>query len=102
MAARTVTASPFAHLFHARLRAADTERMLDEILREDLVDQFDQTGEADFALMIEGVGRFRVNAFRQRGNVGLVLRRVSVGAIPLQDLGLPEPVAALALRLVTA
>jgi len=82
----------------APLSAADTQRMLDEILRHDLVDEFDQTGEADFALMIEGVGRFRVNAFRQRGNVGLVLRRVSIGALPLQELGLPEPVGALALQ----
>ena len=80
------------------LSPADTERMLSEIIREDLVEEFEQTGEADFALMIDGVGRFRVNAFRQRGDVGLVLRRVSIGAIPLQDLGLPDAVPALALQ----
>ena len=80
------------------LSPADTERMLSQIIRDDLVEEFDQTGEADFALMIDGVGRFRVNAFRQRGDVGLVLRRVSIGAIPLQDLGLPEAVKALSLQ----
>ncbi len=80
------------------LSPADTERMLSQIIRDDLVEEFDQTGEADFALMIDGVGRFRVNAFRQRGDVGLVLRRVSIGAIPLQDLGLPEAVTALSLQ----
>ena len=80
------------------LTGADTELMLAEILRPDLVAEFEQSGEADFALMIEGIGRFRVNAFRQRGDVGLVLRRVSIGAIPLSELGLPEPVGALALQ----
>jgi twitching motility protein PilT len=82
----------------AALTPADTERMLAEILRPDLVEEFEESGEADFALMIEGVGRFRVNAFKQRGNVGIVLRRVSIGAIPLADLGLPEPVSALSLQ----
>ncbi len=80
------------------LSGADTDRMLAEILRPDLVDEFEQTGEADFALMIDGVGRFRVNAFRQRGDVGMVLRRVAIGALPLSELGLPVPVAALALQ----
>ncbi len=80
------------------LSPSDTERMLTQIIRDDLVEEFEQTGEADFALMIDGVGRFRVNAFRQRGDVGLVLRRVAIGAIPLQDLGLPEAVQALSLQ----
>ena len=43
-------------------------------------------------------GRFRVNAFRSRGTVGLVFRRVSVGAIPLDDLGVPPAVGQLALE----
>lgn len=80
------------------LSAADTERMLAEIIRPDLVEEFSRTGEADFAYANDGIGRFRVNAFRQRGNVGIVLRRVTVGAIPLADLGLPHVVSGLALE----
>ena len=49
--------------------------MVHEELRSDLVDSFEETNEADFAYAIEGVGRFRVNAFRQRGTAGLVFRR---------------------------
>ncbi|MDQ1700955.1 MAG: twitching motility protein PilT, partial [Frankiaceae bacterium] len=45
-----------------------------------------------------GIGRFRVNAFRSRGSAGLVFRRVSVGAIPLDDLGLPPIIGTLALE----
>jgi len=80
------------------LRPEDTEHMVAEVLRSDLVEAFRTKNEADFAYSIEGLGRFRVNAFRQRGSAGLVFRRVAIGAIPLSDLGLPPAVAALALE----
>ena len=80
------------------LTAVDTESMVLEVLREDLLDEFAKTNEADFAYSLAGVGRFRVNAFRARGSSGLVFRRVSVGAIPLEDLGLPQVVQALSLE----
>jgi twitching motility protein PilT len=78
----------------------DTEHMVGEVLRErpDLWQEFVDTNEADFAYSMPGVGRFRVNAFRARGSAGLVFRRVSVGAIGLEDLGLPQVVSALAME----
>jgi twitching motility protein PilT len=72
--------------------------MVTEVLREDLVEEFHKSNEADFAYSLSGVGRFRVNAFRSRGSCGLVFRRVSVGAIPLTDLGLPGVLASLAME----
>jgi twitching motility protein PilT len=80
------------------LSAADTAQMVTEVLREDLVEEFHKSNEADFAYSLSGVGRFRVNAFRSRGSCGLVFRRVSVGAIPLTDLGLPGVLASLAME----
>jgi len=80
------------------LTPADTERMLREIMRHDVFAAFERTNEADFAYSLSGVGRFRVNAFRSRGAAGLVFRRVAVGAIPLEDLGLPPAVGQLALE----
>lgn len=80
------------------LRPADTEHMVHEVLRSDLIEEFGRTNEADFAYSIADVGRFRVNAFRSRGSAGLVFRRVSVGAIPLEDLGLPPVISALAME----
>jgi len=80
------------------LTAADTNHMVGQVLRADLVQDFDRTNEADFAWSVQGVGRFRVNAFRARGSAGLVFRRVSVGAIPLDELGLPPVLASLALE----
>jgi twitching motility protein PilT len=80
------------------LTAADTDAMVHEVLRDDLVEEFDHRNEADFAYSLPQVGRFRVNAFRARGACGLVFRRVSVGAIPLDDLGLPPVLSSLALE----
>ncbi|TXR58299.1 type IV pilus twitching motility protein PilT [Quadrisphaera setariae] len=86
-----------------RLRApelspSDTERMAAQVLRADLVEEFARTNEADFAHSVPGLGRFRVNAYRQRGTVGLVFRRVSTQPVPLHELGLPDVVSSLALE----
>jgi twitching motility protein PilT len=82
------------------LSSTDTEAMVAEVLRDrpDLMDEFLRTNEGDFAYSLAGVGRFRVNAFRARGSAGLVFRRVSVGAIGLEDLGLPNVVESLAME----
>ena len=73
----------------AVLTPGDTAAMLDEVMRPDLAEVFARTNEADFAYSVAGLGRFRVNAFRARGSVGLVFRRVTEGAVPLSELGLP-------------
>ena len=80
------------------LRPVDTEKMLEEVLPDDLVETFRETKEADFAYSLSGVGRFRVNAYQARGTFGLVFRRVAVGARALSDLGVPEVVGELALE----
>jgi twitching motility protein PilT len=80
------------------LTAADTQHMVEQVLRGDLIETFRRTNEADFAYSIPECGRFRVNAFRARGSCGLVFRRVSIGAIPLDELGLPPVLASLALE----
>jgi twitching motility protein PilT len=46
-------------------------------------------GDCDFALTVPGLGRFRVNAFHQRGSLSIALRRVRVGSQSFEDLGLP-------------
>jgi|SRR5579863_1038076 len=52
-------------------------------------EEFEKTHECQFALSLAGVGRFRVSCFYQRGNVGMVLRRIE-GKIPtVEELNLP-------------
>src|SRR5436305_11503697 len=71
-------------------------QMAAAIMRADTADHFERHNEADFAYMVEGTGRFRVNAFRQRGTVAMIFRRVRSSAATMDDLGLPVVLARLA------
>ncbi len=54
-------------------------------------EQFQDRREADFAYGIAGLARFRVNAYYQRGTVGLIMRVIEDKAIPtFEQLGLPQ------------
>jgi twitching motility protein PilT len=76
--------------------AGDCERMAYEMMDARLREVFETDNEADFAHSIPGVGRFRINAFRQRGSVGVVARRVLPGSPDFASLGLPPAVRKLA------
>ncbi len=79
------------------LRPDDTERFLKEMLGHypDKLREFEETGGADFSHAREGLGRFRVNAFRQRGSVSLVMRAVPFKVPELHELNLPPSIKAL-------
>jgi twitching motility protein PilT len=81
---------------HEALRPEDTEGILREIIPDDLGGEFQREGEADFSYAVSGVGRFRVNAFRQRGVTSIVMRFIPFGVPRLEDLNLPEAVGRLA------
>src|SRR5919202_2834624 len=48
------------------LRPEDTGEVLKQILPEKLAGEFEEEGEVDFSYEVRGLGRFRVNAFKQR------------------------------------
>jgi twitching motility protein PilT len=72
------------------LEAGDTGGIVDAILPQDLSASFAERGEADFAHSLAGVGRFRVNVFRQRGTASMVLRRLRFGGPKFEEVGLPD------------
>jgi twitching motility protein PilT len=78
------------------MSAADCERSAMELLSDELVQIFKTNGEVDFAYSERGLGRFRVNIFRQRGTVGMACRRVLPGSPSFDSLGLPPVVQTLA------
>ena len=78
---------------------ADTERIAAAIMSKARLAEFQTVGEADFMYGIAGLGRFRVSVFRQRGWVGLVLRRVLPGIPGFEALTLPAAVRGLADRI---
>lgn len=77
-------------------RPEDTEGMLRQIIPENLLGEFERDGEADFSHAVAGTGRFRVNAFRQRGSVSIVMRFIPFGVPKFEDLNLPEVIGRLA------
>src|SRR6201988_1577774 len=52
--------------------------------------KFKETAELDMAYGVAGLGRFRVNVFQQRGNVGLVLRMIPTKIKALEELYMPR------------
>jgi twitching motility protein PilT len=74
------------------LKPADTEAYAAELFTQRAARDFKANGEADFAYGRPDVGRFRVAAFRQRGSVSMVLRRVIPGSSSFSELGLPGAV----------
>ncbi|MGZ4240111.1 MAG: type IV pilus twitching motility protein PilT [Actinomycetota bacterium] len=78
------------------LAPEDSERLAFALMTDEQGRMFRQTNEIDFAYTLDGVGRFRVNAFRQRGLVGVAIRRVLPGIASFEALGLPPAVSALA------
>lgn len=73
--------------------------VLDGILGKDRMDQWRTRGSADAALHLDGLGRFRLNAYRQMGDPAVVLRRISEDPPSIDQLDLPtEALKKLALR----
>jgi len=59
------------------------------LMSEDQIKEFEATLECNFALGKKDIGRFRVNVFRQRGEVGMVIRHIKTDIPSLESLGLP-------------
>jgi twitching motility protein PilT len=70
--------------------------MANAVLVAERAEEFARTNEADVAFALGGLGRFRVNVYRQRGSVAMVFRRVATVIPRLEDLGVPDVVRTLA------
>lgn len=71
------------------LTPSDTLAYLDEIMDDRQKEHFLSSGDADLALSVSGLGRFRVNVLRQRGSVGMVMRHVRGKILDFESLHLP-------------
>lgn len=72
------------------LRPADTQGYAEGMFTPKAATDFKEGGNADFAYGRHEIGRFRVSAFRQRGSLSMVLRRVVPGSKSFEELGLPR------------
>jgi twitching motility protein PilT len=83
---------------YERLGTADTELVLREMLGDQpaKLEEFESSGEVDFSYALEGLARFRVNAFRQRGSISVAARVIPFAVRTLAELGLPPVLEELA------
>ncbi len=59
------------------------------VMNEEQRREFARGRECNFAISATGIGRYRVSAFQQRNNVGMVLRRIETNIPTIEELGLP-------------
>ncbi|HAF01454.1 MAG TPA: type IV pili twitching motility protein PilT [Methylophilaceae bacterium] len=72
------------------LSPQQTRELSRAIMNDKQTSEFEATNECNFAIGLPGVARFRVNAFIQRGTVGLVFRTITTKIPKFDELGLPE------------
>ena len=68
------------------------------IMSAEQIKEFETTLECNFAIGRKGIGRFRVNVFRQRGEVGMVVRHIKTDIPSFEKLGLPPILKELIMR----
>src|SRR3954467_14132986 len=79
------------------LTAEDTQEVLESFLSDpEKKEEFAQDNEVDFSFELSDVARFRVNAYRQRGSVSMVLRAIPFTIRTIAELDLPPVVEKLA------
>ena len=69
---------------------AFAQAMTEDVVPDSLKARFEREGEVDCSYVIEGVGRFRANIFRQQGRICLVFRHINETIPEMHDLHLPH------------
>ncbi len=77
------------HLDYQPLSPTETQRLVYDILTNDQVQHFESVRELDFSYSVKGVGRFRVNVYKQRGSVGVAMRTIPDRIPSFEQLNLP-------------
>ena len=72
-----------------KLSPVDTEEYINLILKDRQREVLDDLGQIDFSYSIPGWGRFRVNAYKQRGSYAIAFRLIPTGIPTLEELNLP-------------
>ncbi len=80
------------------LEAEDTVSLMKSITPERNQQELQETGGTDFGFAFGEKARFRVAVFKQRGHIGLVLRRIPNEFLTFEQLGLPPVIGELIMR----
>ncbi|MBN8248724.1 MAG: type IV pilus twitching motility protein PilT [Verrucomicrobia bacterium] len=71
------------------LKPEDTEELMRSITSEDHIQQIREKGGADFGFAFGEMARFRVSAFKEKGNFALVLRQIPSKLLTMEQIGIP-------------
>ena len=74
------------------LTANDTLELCVNMLKPKQRERFEERGEYDMSVAFPGIGRYRVNVFKQRGCIGIALRTVTTEIPQAEQLGIPQSV----------
>ncbi|HXV17889.1 MAG TPA: type IV pilus twitching motility protein PilT [Gemmatimonadaceae bacterium] len=80
------------------MRSDEMKALADQIMPPKRQKEFAEVKEADFALGVPGIGRFRVNAYQQRGTIAYAFRIVPFQAHTVAELNLPPVVEQIAMK----
>lgn len=78
------------------LTPTDTREIVYAILNSTQRQRLETDWQLDFAYSVPGVGRYRVNAYFQRGTIGAAFRLIPTETVPIEKLGLPSIVRSFA------
>jgi twitching motility protein PilU len=73
----------------AKLQPGAVKDISYSLMSEDQIKEFERELEMNMGISIKGVGRFRINIFKQRGEISLVARHVKTDIPTFEQLGLP-------------
>jgi len=77
------------HTNYDRLTPRDSQRLVYDILTDEQIQRFESTLELDFSYSIAKLSRFRVNIFRDKGNIATAFRVIPTRIPTIRELGLP-------------
>ncbi len=83
---------------YERLTPNQTQELIYSVMNEDQVAEFEADKECDMSFGIEGLSRFRLNVYRDRGSVVAAFRSIPIDILSFEKLGLPRVAADLAYR----
>jgi twitching motility protein PilT len=80
------------------MRPEDLKSLAEQVMSPRQVKEFAENKEADFAIGVPGIGRFRVNVYQQRGTIAYALRSIPYQTSTVEELNLPAVVEQIAMR----
>jgi len=83
---------------YPRLKPEDTQEIIYSVMNEEQVAEFESEKECDMSFGIDGLSRFRLNVYRDRGSVVAAFRAIPFEIMSFEDLGLPRVAADFAYR----